>query len=133
MIEVKRSEMAAKLQQQKETGKSQNVSGNDNKINPREPVATGDHPVVHHKHHFVREINSHNFNHVVINSNKVKMLIKIYPGKPYQLDTMLVLDCRRPLLLSSMCLLQFALAASANHLENAAASTVARVRSHRWR
>lgn len=70
MIEVKRSEMAAKLQQQKETGKSQNVSGNDNKINPREPVATGDHPVVHHKHHFVREINSHNFNHVVINSNK---------------------------------------------------------------
>lgn len=71
MIEVKRSEMAAKLQQQKETGRSQNTSGNENKLNQRNTEdASTDHLVVHHKHHFVREINSHNFNHVVINSNK---------------------------------------------------------------
>lgn len=63
MIEVKRSEMAAKHQQQ-------NVSGDEKQVNQSTPKVTGDSLLVHHKHHFVREINSHNFNHVVINSNK---------------------------------------------------------------
>ncbi|XP_062533194.1 uncharacterized protein LOC134202165 [Armigeres subalbatus] len=74
MIEVKRSEMAAKLQQhQKQEGRNQDTTGNESKLNQRTPteaVMSEQHLVVHHKHHFVREINSHNFNHVVINSNK---------------------------------------------------------------
>lgn len=73
MIEVKRSEMAAKLQQQKRSGENQNTSGNENKQNQRKPmnaVVSEEHLVVHHKHHFVREINAHNFNNVVVNSNK---------------------------------------------------------------
>lgn len=72
MIEVKRSEMAAKLQK---GGDSEQHNSSQNGMNvDRKPTnearPTKEPLVQHHKHHFVREINSHNFNHVVINSNK---------------------------------------------------------------
>lgn len=71
MIEVKRSEMAAKLQKvgSEQHNTSQNrVKSDQESTNETRP--TGKPEMQHHKHHFVREINSHNFNHVVINSNK---------------------------------------------------------------
>ncbi|XP_065088854.1 thioredoxin domain-containing protein 11-like [Ochlerotatus camptorhynchus] len=71
MIDVKRSEMVTKLQ--KDGGEKQNASRNEIKTErkpPEEARPSGEPQVQHHRHHFVREINSHNFNHVVVNCNK---------------------------------------------------------------
>uniref|UniRef100_A0A8D8BVJ9 Thioredoxin domain-containing protein 11 n=1 Tax=Culex pipiens TaxID=7175 RepID=A0A8D8BVJ9_CULPI len=64
MVDSKRSELELMAQRQREASNEESASKEDAK------QSNDSVQVQHHQHHSVREINAHNFHHVVVNSNK---------------------------------------------------------------